>query len=130
MSMSYIGKNILVEVLYAIDFINLDRDFNKPYSDYNCLDNYTYELIKKKGCNFKIYAPTFVQKYYSLNRNQAIVVLHSVEVLELTDHGSGQRRPWLNENGVDFLRHYENKEIIANKIYKFFTENDCNENLN
>lgn len=126
MSMSKIGKDILVEVLYAINFIYLDKDFNEPYSDYShCLDDYTYELVKEKGNKPIIYAPTFVQKYYSLNWNQAMVILHSVEITDLTSHGSGQRVPFLNNKGVDFLKYYENKQQIANKIYKFVIENDC-----
>jgi DNA polymerase III gamma/tau subunit len=88
------GKKVILEVLRTIEY----------------KDTHT--------CSNNIYMPEFVVRYYNLNYDQAMVILHSVEN-EYTEHGGGQRNPWLNENGKQYVEKYDDDKTIFNSITQF-----------
>jgi hypothetical protein len=78
----------------------------------------TIEYKDSKVCTNDIYMPEFVIRYYNLNYDQAMVILHSVEN-KYTEHGGGQRNPWLNETGKEHIEQYDNDKTIFNSIKQF-----------
>lgn len=82
-------------------------------------------IINLSMINDKIYVPTFIKKYYEINYNQALAILHIIDFVCLISHRSGLRVPGLNDAGKNFLGSYENKENVADMICDFALKNNC-----
>lgn len=96
------AREVICEMLWAIDtIISPETEFMKT---------------QLKGKTLSGYAPSFCMKRYNLNWDQAMVLLHTIEYLELTDHGSGQRCPWLNNNGAAYLTQHSNLELAQSTL--------------
>jgi len=80
----------------------------------------------KEDFESEIYIPTFVQRRYGVNWNQAMVFLHILDQWRLTAHGGGLRWPWNCEKGEEWLTTYEHHKEVYECVNAYILENlDC-----